>query len=420
MNSLSTRRKLLLLGSLYLAQGLPYGFFTQALPVVLREMGTSLGDIGLASLLALPWALKFLWAPVVDRTSDHRTWILGLQGTAAALALLLALANPEGSEGIKVMLGAVLLTNLVAATQDIATDGLAVNLLAREERGLGNGVQVGGYRMGMILGGGLLLVLFDQLGWAPTFLAMAALVALASLPLWSSTSVGRTAETAAPRGGGLLGDPDLPPPSNVAEPHPWSWVHQPGALSWALVLIAFKAGDYLASGMLRPFLVDLGLTKTDIGLLLGTGGFVAGLLGAVVGGALLNGVGRLRGLVIFGLLQASGVAAYAVVVAGELSGAPLWGAVVYEHFVGGLATAALFTAMMDASRPARAGTDYTVQASIVVLASGATTALSGYVAEAIGYSALFALGAVLALAGPGLAALPSFTRITRASETRSP
>lgn len=183
------------------------------------------------------------------------------------------------------------------------------------------------------------------------------------------------------------------------------------------MLIAFKAGDYLAGTMLRPFLVDLGLSKTDIGVLLGTGGFVAGLVGAIVGGVLLARTGRIRGLVLFGVLQASGVAAYAFIVVTGATGALLWGAVIYEHFVGGLATAALFTAMMDASRPERAGTDYTVQASIVVFASGAASALSGLVAEAIGYSALFVLGATLALAGPALAALPRFTHITRADTT---
>jgi len=424
MTPMSTRRKLLLLGSLYLAQGLPFGFFTQALPVLLREMGTSLQDIGLASLLALPWALKFLWAPVVDRTGTRRRWILALQGGAIALAVVLALANPDAPGGAWVLLAAVLLTNLFAATQDVATDGLAVTLLSHRERGLGNGIQVGGYRVGMILGGGLLLVLFDHLGWAPTLLAMAGLLALSTVPLWRTPPHTLPDADAPP---GLLA-PREPTPANpfdttAAPPppaNPWSWVQLRGALPFAAVLVAFKVGDYLAGGMLRPFLVDAGLSKTDIGLLLGTGGFVAGLLGAVVGGALVTPVGRVRALVTFGLLQATGVAAYAVIVAGAHTGALLWAATVYEHFVGGLATAALFTAMMDASRTEHAGTDYTLQASIVVIASLAASTVSGIVAEAIGYPALFRLGAILALAGPLLAAVPACTAITRAVATRAP
>ena len=392
---MSTARKILLLGSLYLAQGLPYGFFTQALPVLLREMEVPLEDIGLASLLALPWALKFAWAPVVDRTFSPRRWILGLQAAATALAAVLALAQPAPGS-VTVLLVAVLLTNLVAATQDIATDGLAVATLTAGERGLGNGVQVAGYRVGMILGGGLLLVVFDRAGWQPTLFGMAALLALAAGPLLAASDVGR----------------DRPRrPTSPSTANPWSWIQLRGALPWALVLIAFKFGDYLAQGMLRPWMVDAGMTKTEIGLLLGTAGFTAGLVGAVVGGLLVNLLGRRRALVWFGLLQATGVGAYALCIADGSTGAALQAAVVYEHFVGGMATAALFTAMMDASRPSDAATDYTLQASIVVGASGLGSALSGFGARELGYDGLFAVGAAFALLAPLFASVPRLTRI---------
>ncbi len=392
---MSTPRKLLILGALYLAQGLPYGFFTQALPVLLREMGVSLEDIGLASLLALPWALKFAWAPFVDRLSTPRRWILALQAAATALALVLAAMDP-GSSALQLMLGAVLLTNLVAATQDIATDGLAVSMLSPQERGLGNGLQVAGYRVGMILGGGLLLVVFEQAGWSATLAGMAALIALSSGPLLRSPELGAKR-----------------PPPIESSPNPWSWIQRRGALGWILILVAFKFGDYLAQGMLRPWMVDSGLTMTEIGLMLGTAGFGAGLLGALAGGLLVNPMGRRRALVVFGLAQTTGVAAYAACIALSLTGPALWAAVVYEHAVGGMATAALFTAMMDASRSEHAATDYTVQASIVVLASGVASALSGFGAKAFGYDGLFALGSVLSLLAPALAAVPALMLITR-------
>ncbi len=404
---MSTPRKLVLLGALYLAQGLPYGFFTQALPVLLREMGVSLEDIGLASLLAGAWALNFVLAPVVDRTGTPRRWILALQAAATLLALALAALNPTAGSGLQLMLLAVLVTNLVAATQDIATDGLAVALLSRTERGLGNGVQVAGYRVGMILGGGLLLVVFDHHGWAPTLVGMSAFIALASVPLLASGDVGAEPTTAAP----------IAASSPAGAMNPWSWVQCPGALGWAAVLIAFKAGDYLAQGMLRPWMVDSGLTKTEIGLMLGTAGFTAGLLGAVLGGLLVNPLGRRRALVLFGIAQTLGVASYAACIALDLTGPPLWGAIIYEHLAGGMATAALFTAMMDASRSEHGATDYTLQASIVVIAAGAATALSGFGATAFGYDGLFALGAGLSVFAPMLAAVPALTAITRVPES---
>ncbi|WP_414640858.1 MFS transporter, partial [Archangium sp.] len=167
---MKTPLKLGLLTSLYLSQGLPYGFFTQALPVLLREQGLSLPNISLASLLALPWALKFLWAPFMDRYGSarlgrRRGYILPLQVLSAAL--LVGLALPEGAVSVEALFAAVLLVNLLSATQDVATDGLAVDLLEPQELGLGNGVQVAAYRVGMILGGGLMLILLDALSWRP-------------------------------------------------------------------------------------------------------------------------------------------------------------------------------------------------------------------------------------------------------------
>jgi PAT family beta-lactamase induction signal transducer AmpG len=140
----------------------------------------------LASLLAVPWALKFVWAPVVDRYSlpgvgRRKSWIVPLQ--LAAVALLALLGSSPEMDSMVVLMGAVLLLNLVAATQDIATDGLAVDLLAPPERGLANGIQVAGYRVGMIVGGGLLLILHDRLGSGGTFLSMAAITGLATLPI---------------------------------------------------------------------------------------------------------------------------------------------------------------------------------------------------------------------------------------------
>ena len=172
----STGRKVALLSSLYLCQGLPFGFFTQALPVVLRQQqqGVALGAIGMTALLAAPWALRFLWAPVVDRRwstvlGRRRSWILPLQ--ALTIASLCVVASLDATATAPLLV-AVFAINLLAATQDVATDGLAVDGLTARERGIGNGVQVAGYRVGMILGGGVMLVALERLGWAATFVAM--------------------------------------------------------------------------------------------------------------------------------------------------------------------------------------------------------------------------------------------------------
>ncbi|WP_239469935.1 MFS transporter [Archangium violaceum] len=384
--ALKTPMKLGLLTSLYLSQGLPFGFFTQALPVLLRKQGLSLPAIGLAHLLALPWALKFLWAPLMDRYGSERLgrrrgYILPLQFLSAVLLLVLAL--PEGTVSVRALLVAVLLVNLLAATQDVATDGLAVDLLEPRELGWGNGIQVAGYRVGMILGGGLMLVLFDALGWRLTLLSLGAMLLVATVPV------------------ALFREPPSPaPPHEGTGLLPWLrdsllyWMHRPGAGAWLTLLVLFKAGENLATGMLRTFLVDVGLSLSQVGWMLGFVGFTTGLLGALAGGALVNRLGRRRALLVFGTLQAGAVLLYALAARG--ASLPVLALVCgVEHLTSGMATAALFTVMMETCRPEHAASDYTVQASLVVLATGGAAAVSGFSAQALGYAWHFTLSAAV-------------------------
>ncbi len=391
MSAGSTLAKLGLLASLYFSQGLPFGFFTQALPVLLRERGLSLPAVGLSSLLALPWALKFAWAPLVDHArfrglGRRKSWIVPLQLAAALLSLSLAFADSQ--RALAWLLAGVLLTNLVAATQDVATDGLAVELLSPQERGLGNGVQVAGYRVGMIVGGGALLLAFARLGWRAAFFVMSGLLVLATLPILAHRERWPKAAAAT--------RPELR----------WSaWLALGKHFGpWLGVLLAYKTGDALGTGMLRPFLVDSGLGLDDIGWLLGTLGFTSGLLGALAGGWAVGRLGRRRALLGFGLVQALAVALYALPASSRSALGLITAVATLEHFTGGMATAALFTLMMDRARPGREGTDYTFQASAVVLATGAASALSGYLAQAVGYFWHFVVAGLAALGGVVVAA----------------
>lgn len=379
-----TAAKLGLLGSLYFSQGLPFGFFTQALPVLLREKGYSLGEIGLSSLLAAPWALKFLWAPAADRwywarLGRRKSWILPLQLLSVATLGGLALLE-SATASVRLLMAAVLWLNLLAATQDISADGLAVDLLAPHERGLANGLQVAGYRVGMIVGGGVLLILFDRLGSAGTFACMALLTLAASVPVTLTREPPPSVEIARPA---------------AAKVH---FLRRPGVWKILALVVTYKAGEGFATGMLRPFLVDSGFTLEDVGWLLGTVGFVSGLVGALLGGALVNRVGRRRALLIFGALQTVAVAAYAWIAIATPGRGAFYAVCAIEHLASGMATAALFTCMMDWCSKDAGATDYTVQASAVVIATGLASALAGFSAAALGYPAHFALAAAISLA----------------------
>lgn len=377
--------RIILLGSLYLAQGLPYGFFTQALPVLLRKSGMSLPLISLANVLAAPWILKFLWAPAIDRVpapsrGRRRVVIIPLQ--LASVAVLAALAFAGSAELIWPLFVAVLLINLLAATQDIATDGLAVEILGPHERGLGNGLQVGAYRTGMIIGGGLMLLVFAYSGWVAAFLGLAGILFLTTIPIL------------------VFREP-------VTEPAPSEQtsfaairesLERPGMWPWLLVPMTFKVGEWFATAMLRTFLTDAKLGLDDIALMLGIVGFTAAVLGALAGGALTTRLGRHRALVVFGTLQTIAIASFAL--ASLYPSTPMFYVVtVAEHVTSAMATAALFTAMMDRCRPSHAGIDYTVQASVVLVLTAVSSMLAGLSAQALGYSAHFLAAAGLSLLG---------------------
>ncbi len=395
MTGLTTRNKAVLLGGLYLSQGLPYGFFTQTVPALLRQQGASNTLVGLSFLLMLPWGLKFLWAPLVDRHGSarfgrRRSWIVPLQ--ALAVAVLVALAFVDPTSELPWLLVGLLVINVISATQDIATDGLAVELLAPEERGLGNGLQVGAYRLGMIVGGGLLLMFLDVLGWRTAFLGMAGLLALASLPILRH----REAPPAVP--------PAAPDPLNAAR----AWFAQPGAARWALVLVLYKGFDAMGSAMVKPLLIDLHYDLADIGAMVGAVGSLTALAGALFGGVVVQRVGRRQALLGLGVAQVVAVAAYIAPASGWDGPAVVYAAVAVDSFLGSAATTALFTLMMDASRLDQSGTDYTIQASVVVLAVGLTSTASGALNDLLGHPAHFT--AVTIATALGLWAVARLTR----------
>ena len=383
-------RLLALLSVLYFAQGLPSGLIAKALPPLLREHGVSLSIIGFTSALALPWALKFIWAPFVDRYGSRKRWLLVLNG--ATLALMLIVASRDFAawvETLPLLLAVLFVMNLVAATQDIATDGYAVGHLQPAWRGLGNSIQVIGYKLGMVVGSGVLLWLTTRYGWQRSYAGLASLLVLVLVPV----ALMRDAA------GG---------PGHLETHAQWQgvrgylqlfreFVARPRMAWWLLTVGLYKFGDSLGSRMTGPLLTDSGFSLSVIGLITGTAAATAGILGAVVGGATLVRVGHAQALLAFGLLQALGLAGY-LWVAGGLQDPYMLAAIVYfEQFADGLSTVALFTLMMDRCRPQSPGTDYSLQASLQVFVAGIAALCGGIYTERFGYSAVFATAAAVTL-----------------------
>ena len=369
---------------LYLVQGLPHGFFGQAMPVLMRVQGLDLTVIGLLSLLALPWALKFIWAPLLDNVSlfrdeYRRSWIILMNYCAAALLVILALTPVEYwvQQGMVTFALLIFCLNLFISTQDIATDALAVENLSNSERGIGNGVQVAGYRIGMVLAGGVLVSFFGVFGWQGALLLLAAMMVLGTLPLWN-----------------------FKPKAHVVDDQPvwplWlAFFKEPGAWLWLLMIFLFKFGDAFGTQMIRPMLFDQGITLEQMGLILGSVGFAAGLFGALAGGWLVSKLGRQTALLGFLLLETFALLSYLGINGQDMF--HIYLAVVLEHIAGGMATAALFTVMMDRCREHSAAADYALQSCVVVIAGLVAGALSGFSAKALGYDGHFMLAAVLCI-----------------------
>ncbi len=366
--------------TLYLTQGLPHGFFSQALPTLLRQQGMSLEAIGLMSLVSLPWVLKFLWAPLLDhyqplkrltggRIDGHirKTWIISANAIAALVLLFIASMPLEYwiNQAAVGLACALLVLTVFVVTQDIATDALAVENIPTAQRGFGNSLQVAGYRIGMIIGGGLLLAIFAQLGWTGTLWALAGLMILGLIPLWFWQ----------------------PAPVKVNnEPvlqHWMGFLRLPGVGAWLLLLLTYKVGDAFGTVMIRPHLVDLGVTLPEFAELLGVWGTVAGLLGALMGGVLLKVFSRLQALIVFVALEGLAIGLYSLLT--TLDWTLIYTLIITEHITGGMATVALFTVMMDRCREASAGSDYALQSCLVVLSTLVASSVAGFFAAQFGY-----------------------------------
>ena len=390
-----TSSVLVLLAALYCAQGLPSGLVAHAMPVLLRQHGVDLAWIGLLKLLALPWLLKVLWAPWIDRVSSdrlghHRGWILPLQGCVIFCLAGLALMAPQALFGsaMGLLLGTLLLINLATATQDVATDGLAVRLLPERWRGLGNSLQVGGYKLGMLASGSGLLMVVGSLGWNVSLGLLAAGLLLLTLPIWwfpEKQLLPHNASQAEPAGAGLLFR------------HYKGLLDQPGMVAWLVVVLTFKLGDALATPMIKPMLVDQGWDTVALGQLTLISS-LAGIGGALLGGMLYARWGAMHSLLVFGVLQAAGLSAMAVLVGRGSEVGLVYAVALFEQVTDGMSTVALFAVMMSMCRPEHEGADFTLQASAQILLSGLVGACSGLVAKSVGYGGLFIGAAMLGLA----------------------
>jgi MFS transporter, PAT family, beta-lactamase induction signal transducer AmpG len=383
--------KLLPLLFLYFSEGLPFGFQATALPLMLRERGVSLQAIGAAGLLAAPWLGKALWAPFVDRYGSERfgrrkSWIVPMQAALAACAFLAARADRPVE-----LFVLVFLMNLFAATLDIAVDALAVSWLDEDELGPGNALQVVGYKLGMLTGGGLLVWASGMLGWNGLFNAMGALLlGVLAMSIWMREHPNSAQPEQAPDARVSFGE--------LGARLRGAW-QQPSAAALISVVMTYKLGETLADAMWKPMLFDRGFAPSEIGLWNGTFGMLCSLLGTIASGQLVRKCSLASALAWIAVFRAGGVAGlWWASVLSQPSAATIIAATCVEHVFAGAITTVLFALMMHHSDRAIGGTHYTLLASLEVWGKAPIGALSGLIASALGYPALFGIATALCIA----------------------
>lgn len=385
----ATRRaRLTWLGLLYFVQGLPFGVQVGILPVLLRTNGASRSTIAYASALALPWSLKFLIAPFVERSrlpgiGPRRSWILGMQLVASiAFAGLAATAT---SHDLAPILVAVFLANTAMAVLDVAVDGLAVDLLRDAELGAGNAAQVGGYKLGMLAAGGLAMQLLRWFDWSAVFGVMLLPIVAAFVVTWFA----REPDERAPVVRGAIHASDV---RRMA----YELVSRP-ASRWLLVLLlGYKAGESLADAQFRPFLVDAGFTPEDIGILAGVFGAAASVLGSFVGGAVASRSRSLvRALFLVAAFRVLPLIAQASLAFVRPSAEAVLAVSLFEHFGGGMLTTVVFALMMSSVDRRFGATSFTLLATVETIGKGFAGFASGAIADRFGDRVVFSAAVLL-------------------------
>ena len=380
--------------------GLPLYFLINLIPAWLRSEHIDLKTIGLMSLIGLPFTWKFIWSPVMDAVrlpflGRRRGWMLVTQ-----IGLLLALAayaflNPH--QHLPVIIGLSAIVAFFSASQDIVLDAFRREILPDEELGLGNSIHVNAYRIAALVPGSLSLILADRMPWGNVFI----ITALFMLPGLLMTLF-------------LAKEPDLPPAAprtlvqTVVEPFQ-EFFSRKGTKQAALVLLfifLYKLGDSMATSLATPFYLDMGFSKTDIGLIAKNAGLWPAVIAGILGGIWMLKLGINKALWLFGVVQVVTILGF-VWLAGfgrfdtiTLTEQMMLAGVIGAEAVGvGLGTAAFVSYMARETNPAFTATQLALFTSLSAVPRTFINATTGYLIEWLGYVHFFWLCFILALPG---------------------
>lgn len=369
---------------LYFSQGFPFGIVNETVNLYLSFARVDLGTVGLVGGVGIIWTLKFLWAPLVDSFGSYRAWMFGALVVLAAALAALGVVPPAGT----LFWGVLIALVIASATQDVAIDALAIRVTPDRLLGLVNSARVAAYRVAMIVAGGGVAIIADRAGWRNAFIAAAAVPLVILVVLMFS----------APKERGVAETKENPLRAL------WGWINRPHAFALLAVIVLYRLGDNALMAMIRPYWVSRGFTAAEVGNVTTTLGMICTIAGAIAGGAFVTRYGVYRALIVLGIIQMLSNLAYAVVAMTGAGRPSLYGAAVIETFCGGLGTAAFLSFLMFICDRDNAATEYAMLSALFGVGRTFAIAISGYIAQDLGFARYYWLTAALAI--PGLLLLP--------------
>jgi PAT family beta-lactamase induction signal transducer AmpG len=369
--------------STYFAEGLPYSLVHQISAQFFTAAGASLEAIGLTSLYGLAWNMKFLWSPLVDLIGSKRKWLVALELGIALIAALLIW--PAADFDLALAAKIFLIIAFLAATHDMAVDGYYIQSLNDADQAAFSGLRVAAYRIALLVGNGALVVLAGMISWAACFLATAAI--MAALALLHH---------------GLL--PEIQSGKNrlnlsmIREAFAIFLRQSDIKIILAFILV-FRAGDAMMFAMATPLLRDLGYDTAARGFLSGTVGTLTGIVGAMLGGAIISRIGLRRCLFPFTLIQSLAIPAYAWMAYVKPGIVGVGAVVAIEQLAAGVGTAALVVFLMQRCSGNFQATHFAIGSALMSVAATVAGGLSGFVAAHVGFAVFFWIAFVISWPG---------------------
>jgi len=387
------------------SSGLPLALSGSTLQAWLTVEDVDIKTIGLFSLVGLPYTLKFLWSPLMDRFvvpifGRRRGWIVLSQLALIGLILGMSVTSPQNGLWFLALLAFCL--TFVSASQDVAIDAYRTEVLRERERGMGAAVSVTGYRIAMLVSGALALILSEYLGWRATYMLIALIMSIGVVAVW----LGPEPE-----------DPGTPPASmkDAVEGPFKEFFSRTGVWSLLALIVLYKLGDAFAGSLTTTFLIrGVNFSVGEVGAINKGMGLASTIIGALFGGVLMARLRLFKALLIFGILQAVSNLSFMILALVGKSYPLMIFTIAFENLAGGMGTAAFVAFLMILCNHSYTATQFALLSALASLGRVFVGPLSGVLVDGMGWTVFFFTTFLFAL--PGLVLLWVMREVVKGTE----